>query len=194
VYTKEIPNNKGDAMARFTVFYEQLVNFYNDIGFMAALFYNNVLDNVDIYEIANHLNSKTYDDVLTKIIANGADSNTNQELFKNYLNAIGIKSVDYKRAAVAKVFYYILHNKIDFDMGIRFISLKIIDDENAINYVGDDVGIEQIIGNYYSIDGETDEKDIKIIKKEILEEMRQYIRDNLMEFPIKNNGIRHNGT
>jgi len=96
-------------MAQFTTFHEQLTDFYNDIGYMAALFFNDRLDNADIYGIASHLNSKISVDVLTKIIANGTDNDNNQKLFEKYLKTLGIKFIDHERALIAKVFYYILH-------------------------------------------------------------------------------------
>jgi len=172
----------------FTTFHKQLVNFYNDIGFMAALFYIDMLDNVDIYEIASHFNSKASSNLLAKIIENGADGNNNDELFKNYLKMREIKYLDPKRALTAKIFYYILHNRIDYDIGIKFVSSKVCNRENVINYLGDDVGIEQILGNYYAIDdGDvTYDKDIERLIDLIFLEMKQYIDNHLVNFSLDN--------
>jgi hypothetical protein len=182
IYPKGNLYNKGRCMIKFTA-----TDFYNDIGFMAALFYNNMLNNVDIYEIASYLNNKTYDDVLTKIIANGADNN-NKKLFKNYLDALGIKFLDPKRAVAAKVFYYILHDKIDLGKGLRFLNFRVVAHGNFNQYLGEDIGIEQIFGNYYAISDRnvTNEKDIQAVRESIFRDMQQYVRDNLVEFPVNN--------
>jgi hypothetical protein len=163
----------------------QFTDFYDDIDFMIALFYNRALNNADVYEVANRLNNKTSDDFLAKIIANGANGN-NKRLFDNYLNALGIKLFDSKRAIVAKLFYYILHNRIDFFEGIWFARFYVSNNKNITKYVGDDIGIEQILGDYYAIvDGDiTDEKDIKDLKQLILEELQQYVKDNLVEVSV----------
>jgi hypothetical protein len=129
----------------------QSSDFYDDVDFMIALFFNRMLNNADIYEIANRLNNKTSDDVLAKIIANGTGVN-NKRLFNNFLNAVGIEFVDTKRAIVAKVFYYILHGRIKTPAGIRFLKSYVSNRENVTKYAGDDIGIEQILGNYYGID------------------------------------------
>ncbi|MDR1180059.1 MAG: hypothetical protein LBK44_06105 [Spirochaetales bacterium] len=163
----------------------QFIDLYDDIDFMIALFFNGMLNNADIYEIANRLNNKTSDDVLVKIIANGANCN-NERLFDNYLNALGIKLFDSKRAIVAKVFYYILHNRLDLGKGIRFLDLKVLDYENTTEYLGDDVGIERIIGNFYASCDAIDKKKKETLKKAVLEEMRQYVNDNLVEFSVGN--------
>ena len=169
----------------------QFTDFYDDIGFMAALFYNDKLKNADIYKIANHLNNKTFDDILAKIITNGSDDNNNKKLFENYLNTLGIKFSNPKRALIAKVFYYVLHNRVDFNRGIEFADNNVSEYEKTINHIGDDVGIEHILSKYYGINDRhvTDEKDIEATKKLIIKEMHQYVRDNLVEFPV-NNGIR----
>jgi hypothetical protein len=161
----------------------QFTDFYDDIDFMIALFYNRMLSNADIYEIANHLNNKTSDDILAKIIANGANGN-NKRLFDNYLNALGIKLFDSKRAIVAKLFYYVLHNRIGLNEGIGFVDHNVIDYGDPTKYVGDDVGIAQLLGKYYAIYDITDKKKIEYIKKLILEEMQQYVKENLVEFSV----------
>jgi hypothetical protein len=164
----------------------QFSDFYDDIDFMVALFYNRMLSNADICEIANHLNNKTSDDVLAAIVANGVNSKNNR-LFDNYLNSLGIKFFNSKRAVIAKVFYYILHNRIGLNEGIGFVDHKVIDYGDPTKYLGDDVGIAQLLGKYYAIaDGDvTDKKKIEDIKKLILEEMQQYVDDNLEQVKKK---------
>jgi hypothetical protein len=165
----------------------QFTDFYDDIDFMIVLFYNRMLSNADVYGTVNRLNNKTTNDILAKIIANGPDGN-NKRLFYNYLDAHRIKLFDSKRAVAAKVFYYILHNKIDFYKGIWFVHRNVSDNKNITEYIGDDIGIDQILGKYYAIvDADiTDKKDIEAFKKQIQKEMRQYIKDNLVEFPVGN--------
>jgi hypothetical protein len=160
----------------------QFSNFYDDIDFMAAMFYSNLLDSLYIYEIAAYLTNKTSDDSLAKIIANGGDDNNNKKLFENYLNAHGIKFLDPKRYLTAKIFYYMLNNKIDFKEGIGFVDYNVSEPKYA---GGDDIGIDRILSKYYAIDEGLvpEKKDIETFKKLILEEMQQYVHDNLVEFP-----------
>jgi hypothetical protein len=158
----------------------QFSDFYDDINFMAAMFYRNLLDSMYIYEIANHLTNKISDDYLTKIIANRGDDNNNQKLFENYLKKLRIKFLDHKKYLTAKIFYYMLNNKIDFKEGIDFVHYNVSDPKGA---VGDDIGIDRILSKYYAIDEGLvpDKKDIETLKKLILDEMQQYVRDNLIE-------------
>ena len=116
---------------------------------MAGLFYSNLLDSLYIYEIASHLTNKISDDSLAKIIANGGDDNNNKKLFENYLNKLGLKFLDPKRALTAKVFYYILNDKLDLKEGIDFVHYNVSEPKYA---VGDDVGISRILSKYYAID------------------------------------------
>ena len=189
-------------------------NFYDDIDFMAALFYNYILNkyqynyeyeydlinkcytdkkcyyddedivsymDIHIYEIARYLNSKIPDDYLSNIITNRIDDLNNRKLFDKYLNKKNIKFSYPKKTLIAKVFYYILNNRIDFDEGIRFVHYNVSNRVNITEYIGDDVGIEKIVGDYFAIDdGDiTYEEDIKKLKILILEEMQQYIQNNL---------------
>jgi hypothetical protein len=148
---------------------------------MAALFYNDMLSNEDIYKIANNLTNRISDDDLISILVNGTDDDNNKKLFENYLNKLKINYLNPKKALIAKIFYYILHNKIGADEGIVFVANNISIFENTTNYVGDDVGIEHILGNYYAIaDGDiVDRKGIDETEKILSEEIRQYIQDNL---------------
>jgi hypothetical protein len=172
----------------------QFTDFYDDIDFMIVLFYNCKLRNADIYEIANHLTNKTPDDVLIQIVVNGPDDNNNKKLFENYLNKLGIKIFNSKRAVAAKIFYYILHDKIDFYKGIRFVHRNLSNHENITKYVGDDIGIEQILGDFYMIDdGDfADEKNIEATIECIISDMKQYINDHLVDFPMVNNISKDN--
>jgi hypothetical protein len=161
---------------------------------MIALFYNRMLSNADICEIANRLNNKTPDDVLAQIIGNWSDNDNNNKLFENYLNARGIKFADYKRALIAKVFYYILHDRIDLYKGISFVYFNVSKHENIIKYCGDDVGIELIYGNYSLIaDGDLrNEKDIEKAVEFIIRDLKQYVNEYLVEFPLDNNISKDN--
>jgi hypothetical protein len=166
----------------------QFTDFYDDIGFIAALFYNDMLNNMDIYEIANRLTSKISDDNLSKIIINGVDDNNNKKLFEGYLIKLNIKFLQPKKALIAKVFYYILHNRIDLNEGIRCATYDVSDIADSTNYIGDDTGIEYIVGDYYAIDDGNliYKKDIKIAKKLIFEGMQKYIHENLVNSPMDN--------
>ena len=200
----------------------RIEDFYNDLDFMVALFYNDLsnknrwyyydndsnneckiiyyekeeensdkqnriycntdlLNNLDIYEIAKNFNKNNSDDILVSIITNETDNDNNKKLFKEYLDNKKIKFLYPKKTLVAKVFYYILHNKIDIIKGIRFVHYYVSNNENITEYVGDDVGIEEIIGDFYAIyDGDiTNEKDIETTKKLIFENMQRYVHDNM---------------
>jgi hypothetical protein len=145
-----------------------------------------MLNNADIYEIANRLTSKTSDNNLAKIIVNGVDDDNNKKLFESYLIKLNIMLLHPKKALIAKVFYYILHNRIDLNEGIRFAAYDVSDVADSINYVGDDTGIEYIVGDYYAIDDGnlTYKKDIKLAKKLIFEGMLQYMHENLVNSPM----------
>ena len=163
-------------------------DFYDDIGFFSALFYNKMLDNRDIYYIVKILNDKISDDIFTEIIENGEENNNNKKLFKKYLRVNGIKYLDHKRALIAKIFYYILYDRIDFYKGIRFAHRNVSVFKKTKTYVGDDVDIERILGKFYMIDdGDlSNEKDIETAIEFIISNLKQYINDNLVNFPINN--------
>jgi hypothetical protein len=148
-----------------------------------------MLNDADIYEIANHLNNKTFDDALAQIVVNGPDDNNNKELFENYLRKLGIKFFVSNRAVAAKIFYYILQDRIDFYKGIRFVHHNVSNVEKITEYVGDDIGIEQILGNFYAVDdGDLDdEKDIEVTIEYIIRDMKQYVNEHLVDFPMVNN-------
>lgn len=169
-----------------------MARLIDDIYFIAASFYSNIFSNISIYEIANHLNNNTYDDILAKIIANGVDNN-NKKLFEKYFDAHGIKISDPKRVVAAKVFYHILHDRIDFREGIIFLHHRVVDRGNTTEYLGDDIGIEGILGKFYQIDdGDlSDEKYIKTAIEDIISDMKQYINDHLEKFPMDNNILKY---
>jgi hypothetical protein len=120
----------------------------------------------------------TPDNNLINIIVNEVDDDT-KKLFENYLNTLDIKYSYSKRFLIAKIFYYMIQNKINFNEGIRFIRYNISEYKNARKYIGDDVGIEQIIGNYDIIDdGDiTDPIQIEELKNEIYKEIKEYIEN-----------------
>ena len=166
-------------------------DFYDDIDFMIALFFFGMLNNADIYEVANRLNEKTSDDILAQIIANGTDVN-NKKLFNNYLNALGIKFLDSRRAVAAKVLYYILHNRINFYTGINFVYNNVSEHENTKYIVGDDIGIEVLQQFWLIDDGDLEnEKDIENVIESIIIKMKKYINEYLVNFS-KNNSISKN--
>lgn len=169
-------------------------DFYDEIGFFSALFYNKMLDNRDIYYIAKILNNKISDDVFTEIIENGEENNNNKKLFGKYLRVHGIKYIDPKRALIAKIFYYILTDRIDFYKGIKFAHRNVSDFKKTKTYVGDDVDISQILGAFYMIDdGDlSNEKGIETAIELIIMDLKQYINVNLANFPIDNNISKNN--
>jgi hypothetical protein len=171
---------------------EIMILFYDDIVFIIALFFTGMLNDVDIYEIANHLNNKTPDDALVQIVVNGPDDNNNEKLFRNYLSKLGIKFFDSNKAVAAKIFYYILQDRIDFYKGIRFVHHNVSNIEKITEYIGDDIGIEQILGDFYAVDdGDLgDEKDIEVTIEDIIKGMKQYINEHLVDFPMVNNILK----
>ena len=172
----------------------QDLDFYDEIGFFSALFYNKMLDNKDIYYIVKHLNNKTSDDVFNEIIGNGEENNNNKKLFIKYLRVHGIKYLDPKRALIAKIFYYILLDKIEFYRGIRFVHRNVSNYKKTKTYMGDDVDIEKILGNFYMIhDGDlSKEKDIETSIEFIIHDLKKYINVNLVNFSFDNNISKNN--
>jgi hypothetical protein len=162
------------------------LDFSDDIYFMAALYYNDLLNKNDIYNIANHLTNTIGDDDLIKILVNGEGDDNNIKLFVNYLNKLNIKYLYPKETLTAIVFYYVLQNKINMYSGISFVDRNVRNFEDTMHYIGDDVGIEQILGNYYYIDdGDAIyEEQIKEAEKYLIEELQYYVYYNLPDFDI----------
>jgi hypothetical protein len=155
--------------------------FYDDIDFMAALFYNNILHKSYIFEIANYLTKKISDDNLISIIVNGSDDDNNEKLFKNYLAKLKIEYLHPEKIIVAKIFYYILHSKIDIKEGIDFIWNNVRVCKDPRESVADALGISNITSKFYSIcEGLAGDNDnITIFRKKIIKEMQEFIHDNL---------------
>ena len=164
----------------------KLEDFYDDIGFMAALAYNCMLKNEHIYKFANHLNNKMPDANLDKIIANKPNDNSNKELLENYLNKLGINFLNFRRALIAKIFYYILHDRISFDEGIKFADHSVIISTHITKHVDGDINFGRILGDFIAIEDRDvrDRKNIEAFKKRILKNMRQYVKEHLEEFPV----------
>ena len=172
----------------------KLLKIKDDFDSLITLFYIDKLNSTEIYEISKELNNKISDDILKKIIANGADNNENKKLLENYLDVLGINFLDFKKALTAKVFYYILQDKINFYNGISFLVREVIDRSKTIEYLGDDIGIDQIIGNFYYIDDgdASNEKYIETAIEDIFIDMKQYINDHSNIFPMDNNILMEN--
>ena len=161
------------------------LDFYDDIYFMAALFYNDLLNKEDIYNIANHLTNTIDDDDLINILINGKDDDNNKTLFVNYLNKLNINYLNPKETLVAIVFYYVLNNKINICSGINFVNRNVKNYADTIYYVGDDVGKVSVLSGYYFDDGDVIyEKHIKDIENFLMDELRQYVYYNLPAFDI----------
>ena len=153
---------------------------------MAALYYNDLLNREDIYNIANSLTNTLDDDDLINILVNGEGDDNNIKLYVNYLNKLNIKYLYPKETLTAIVFYYVLHNKINMYSGICFVDRNVRNFEDTMYYVGDDVGIEQILGDYYYIDdGDAiDVEHIREAEKFLIEELQQYVYYNLPDLDI----------
>lgn len=153
--------------------------FYDDIEFVAALFYNNLLTDENVRIIADKLTETENDDVLIDIIVSSY-TDDNLKKIEKYIESKKIKIKNKKIFLTKKIFQYILKNEISISDGIRFIHLEISNNEEIKEYVGDDIGIEQILGNFYAIDdGDvTDPKSIKRLIQKIQKEMKEYIKNN----------------
>ncbi|MDR0364081.1 MAG: hypothetical protein LBH92_03570 [Bacteroidales bacterium] len=150
--------------------------FYTDIGFVAALFYNNLLTNEMVLDIADVLTQTENNDILIDILVSRYKDD-NLKKIEEYIKSKNMYIKDKKRFLIKKTFQYILNGEISLNDGIRFINFEIIDREKTNMYLGDDVGVEQILGNFWAInDGDvTDTIQIKQLEKEINHEMKTYI-------------------
>lgn len=151
--------------------------FYNDIYFIYALFKENYLKTDDIKKIADKL--VIYDD--NKYLIDILISENNDDvitLFDSYLKDKNIYVKDLKIEITKKIFGYILNKEIQMKDGIDFIHYQVEVSSKYKKYVGDDLGIEKILSNYFLIDdGDvTDEKEVQKIIQEILLEMKKYIK------------------
>ena len=151
--------------------------FYNDIYFIYALFKENYLKIDDIKKIADKL--VIYDD--NKYLIDILISENNDDviiLFDSYLKDKNIYVKDLKIEITKKIFGYILNKEIQMKEGIDFIHYQVEASSKYKKYVGDDLGIEKILSNYFLIDdGDvTDEKEVQKIIQEILFEMKKYIK------------------
>jgi hypothetical protein len=156
-----------------------LLDFYHDKEFIAALYYNGSLTNEDIYNIAHRLLETENNDILIDIVVSKY-KDENLYKFERYINDIKVDSKNKKIFLTKKIFQYILNNLICSDLGIRFIHFELIDREQTKEYLGDDIGVEQILGKYWAIDDRdvTDPKEIKKLEEEIKQEMQNYIDNN----------------
>lgn len=155
------------------------VDFYKDIEFMYALLLENKLTASDLKQIANRLIITDDNKYLINILI--SDENDNVfELFKKYVQSKNITINNTKKEIVKKIFFYILKNEIQINAGIDFLHYEISDYSKDKQYIGDNIGIEKILGNYISIDdGDiTDKKHINKIKQEIIKDMQKYIDEN----------------
>ena len=151
--------------------------FYNDIYFIYALFKENYLKTDDIKKIADKL--VIYDD--NKYLIDILISENNDDvitLFDSYLKDKNISDKELKIEITKKIFDYILKKEIQMKAGIDFIHYQVEASSKYKKYVGDDLGIEKILSNYFLIDdGDvTDEKEVQKIIQEILLEMKKYIK------------------
>jgi len=151
--------------------------FYNDYEFMAALFYNDMLDSEDIYKIADLLTNKISDNELVNILLHKPNDHDNQILMNAFFERHNLKCNYPKQYIVAKIFYYILQNKILLSDGIDFVHYDLSDYEAIKEYIGDDIGIEKIIADYDPIDdGHLTSEQSNILKSKIYKNMREYIK------------------
>lgn len=152
--------------------------FYNDLELVAALLYNNFLKEEDIKEIASALIGLDQNDILIDI---SVSTNSNvTELFGNYLKSKQINITNPKKFLTKKLFQYVLANKIDIKSSMEFINFKISEEDRVKEYIGDDIGVEQILGNFWIIeDGDVqDIEEIQQLTKTINEDMSKYIEEN----------------
>lgn len=156
-----------------------LLDFYHDNEFMAALLENGMLSNADIRYIADMLTDTVNNEYLIKILVSDEDDEINSK-FKEYIKSKNIFIEDKKRFLIKKIFQYILNGQIDLYESIKFIDFEIRDFEADKQIVGDSIGMEKIFGKFYLINDRdvTDPKEIKKLEEEIKQEMQNYIDNN----------------
>ncbi len=149
--------------------------FYDDLSFIYALFMENKLTIDDIRKISDKLVIEDGNDYLVNILISNDEEVSNS--FENYFKDKNIIIENPKIEITKKIFSYILKGCISMKAGIDFVHYQISDQSKYKKYVGDDLGIEQILGNYFAIDdGDVaDEKQIHELTQEIYKEMQEYI-------------------
>lgn len=159
--------------------------YYNNLEFVSALFYADLLNEDDISDISNYLLNNGYDDThlidiwlsrkndKTKILSN----------FNSFLREKGLAISSKEKAInilINLVFNEILGDKIPFMDGIEFITQYLVDNSKNEEFVGDYLGLEKIIGIYYAVDdGDiTDKNEIKKALNLGIEIIREYEKTN----------------
>lgn len=132
-------------------------NYYNDLGFIAALFYSDLLNKEDIFEISNYLTNNNYDsNYLIEILLDYKNNKNkilnNFDLFLKEKNLSITSKVKAIGILINKIFKEILNNKISFMDGVKFIIEYLIDNSKNKEFIGDYLGLDEIIGIYYAID------------------------------------------
>lgn len=151
--------------------------FYNDTYFIYALFKENYLTIDDIKKITDKLTLDDDNKYLIDILIS-EDNNDVITSFENYFKDKNI-TVEYSKIEITKkIFLYILCDKISMKEGIDFIHYHVEDPLKYKKFVGDDLGIEKILSNYFLIDdGDIiDKNKIQKITEEIINEMKEYIQ------------------
>lgn len=101
--------------------------FFQDIVLMGALFRAGFLNIASVREVADSLLSTSYgkfggydDETLISIVVSYNDERIADD-FNKFLDDYNVKIEHPKQMVVAKVFYYILENKLDFWAGMSFL-------------------------------------------------------------------------
>jgi hypothetical protein len=108
--------------------------FLDDIEFMAALFYNNMLNKYYIKQIADNLTSVEPDDNLIAILLSDNTDEINAN-FQKYIENKHISIKENKRFLIKKIFQYILDGKLDLKESIMFINFEVSNHEDIKNWL-----------------------------------------------------------
>ena len=151
--------------------------FYGDLHFVAALYNNKFLTDTDIQQVANTLIDLKAEPMLVAISV--SNSCNIKELFETYLKQQHIQIIDSKRELTKSIFSYVLAGKIDMTPAMEFINFNISEADKVKEYVGDDIGVERILGNFWLIeDGDLCDDDFKKLTETINKDMCAYIQKN----------------
>ena len=167
--------------------------YYNNLYFMYLLFNNNLLKNVDIFEIANVLANNGEDsEFLIDILLDGPDSESISYNFNNYLKTkdfIFVNEDGLIKRTILFIFNEIILNNISLMDGIKFVIENFVEQGKSKKYFSDYLNISDIISVYYTID-DGDIKNREDIN-EAIKLLKNLVKDYL--FKYKTEGFYKNG-
>ncbi|MDR1426052.1 MAG: hypothetical protein LBI70_03650 [Rickettsiales bacterium] len=154
-----------------------------DLSIVSYLFYGELLDDCDIVEIVDDLTNRGVDsDYLINILINKED-NLNYDVkgtFSSFLKSNNLQICsknEAQRNVIRFIFEKIMDDNVDLRDGIGFIIKYMVNSGENGEYLGEHLGISEVICTYYSID-DVDIMD-KISMKSAIADVMDCMRDYL---------------